>query len=102
MKPRARSSPLRDYMLELHAMGIKVTFYDGRPEVPDDKSQMFFVDIPKGYTIEQHVEILEKIHRAIRLSAELAAKEAPSKITRQVAASYVSRLKLFKDATDNK
>ena len=35
---KARNSPLRDYMLELHKRGIKVVFYEGRPEVPDDKS----------------------------------------------------------------
>lgn len=82
-------------MLELHKRGIKVTFYDGRPEVPADRSQMFFVEMPAGFSIEEHVEILANINRALKESAELAAKEPPAKLTRQVAAQYVSRLKMF-------
>lgn len=100
--PRAKNSPLRDYMLELHKMGIKVTFYEGRPEVLEDKSQMFFVEMPAGYSIEQHVEILRKIQSAIKLSAELVSKEPRAKLTRQVAANYVSKLKLFKEHSKNK
>ena len=96
---KARNSPLRDYMLELHKRGIKVTFYDGRPEVPGDRSQMFFVDMPKGYSIEEHVEILTKIHRAIKLSAEMAKDDPPARLTRQVAAQYVNRLKMFNEDT---
>ena len=100
---KARNSPLRDYMLELHKRGVKVVFYEGRPEIPDDKSQMFFVDIPKGYTIEEHVEILAKINEAIRKSAEMTKGDPPAKLTRQVAAQYVSRLKMFnEDAGRNK
>ena len=94
---KARSSPLRDYMLELHKKGVKVTFYDGRPEVPGDRSQMFFVDMPRGYSIEEHVEILAKIHEAVKRSAEMTKDDPPAKLTRQVAEQYVSRLKMFNE-----
>lgn len=97
--PRARNSPLRDYMLELYKRGIKVTFYEGRPEVPDDMSQMFFVEMPAGYSIEEHVEILAKINTAIKESAEMYKDLKPKKLTRQVASQYVSRLRKFKEDT---
>lgn len=98
-KARARNSPLRDYMLELHKRGIKVTFYEGRPENPDDRSQMFFVEMPTGYTIEDHVEILSEIQKALDRSATTSAAEGKGRITRQVAEDYVSRAKLFREQT---
>ena len=98
-KPKAKNSPLRDYMLELHKKGIKVTFYEGRPENPADRSQMFFVEMPAGYSIEEHVDILSKINKALNESAMMHKDDPPQKLTRQVAADYVSRVKLFKEQT---
>ena len=98
-KPKAKNSPLRDYMLELHKKGIKVTFYEGRPENPADRSQMFFVEMPAGYSIEEHVEILSKINKTLNASAETHKDDPPQKLTRQIASDYVTRLKLFKEQT---
>ena len=94
---KARNTPLRDYMLELHKKGIKVVFYEGRPDVPGDKSQMFYVEMPKGYSIEDHVDILANIDKAMKMSVDMTKGDPPAKLTRQVAAQYVSRLKLFNE-----
>jgi len=94
---KAKNSPLRDYMLKLYKLGIKVTFYEGRPENPADRSQMFFVEIPKGYSIEQHVDIIRNIHIAIKASAEMDQPKERGKLDRQTAMDYVKRLALFKE-----
>jgi len=99
---KARNSPLRDYMLELHKRGIKVTFYEGRPEVPADRSQMFFVEMPKGATMEEHVEILAKVNKALKDSAGLTEGLPEEKLSRRVAMEYVSRVKLFNEKTMNR
>lgn len=65
-------------MLELHKRGIKVTFYDGRPEVPADRSQMFFVEMPVGFSIEEHVDILANIDKAMKISVEMTKGDPPA------------------------
>lgn len=99
---RAADSPLRDYMLSLHRRGIKVTFCKGNEESPGDNSQFFRVEMPSGVDFGEYEEILTEIAKRVDESARLARERGTQKLTRQVAASYVSKVAEFRGNKCNK
>lgn len=80
---KAKDSPLRTKMLELHKAGIKVEF------VGEGDAQIFKV-VLGGQTMEAHCKILDEVWRAINASVLSASTE---KITRQSALSFVEGMK---------
>ena len=94
---RARQSPLRDLMLELHKQGIEVKFYGGRPGQPD--ADVFFVKMPEDSTIEEHIEILRRVDEAMQKSA---AAQPPQLLSYKSASAYVETVReLERDSSEN-
>lgn len=65
---RARQSPYRDLMLELHKQGVKVKFYSGR--AGQENADVFFVQLPESMDLEDSCEILRRIDEAMARSIE--------------------------------
>lgn len=84
---RARQSPLRDLMLSLHRSGIEVKFYAGRPGQPE--ADVFFVKMPEGKSMEDHVSVLQQISQALNESAEASP---PQLLSYQSATSFIERM----------
>lgn len=84
---RARQSPLRDLMLELHRLGIEVKFYDGRPGHPD--ADVFFVKMPAGFSMEETCKILSRIHKAMDESVGLRPQPL---LSYQSASAYIGQM----------
>ena len=85
-RARARQSPLRDLMLELHQRGVKVKFYAGRPGKPD--ADVFFVELPDSMDLEDSIEILSRIDDAMTLSS---TPKPRSRLSYDDAAFYVQQ-----------
>jgi hypothetical protein len=95
-RKRAKQSPLRDLMLELHSKGVTVKFYPGRPGQPD--ADVFYVSLPAGFGLENSVALLGQIDKAMIASSASTPKQ---KLTRESALSYVSRLEQMKRDVEN-
>lgn len=95
---RARQSPLRDLMLELHRLGIEVKFYDGRPGHPD--ADVFFVKMPAGFSMEETCKILSRIHKAMDESVGLRPQPL---LSYQSASAYIGQMdELERDSNEHK
>jgi hypothetical protein len=95
---RARQSPLRDLMLSLHRSGIEVKFYAGRPGQPE--ADVFFVKMPEGKSMEDHVSVLQQISQALNESAEASP---PQLLSYQSATSFIERMdELERDSNEHK
>ena len=91
---RARQSPLRDLMLSLHRSGIEVKFYAGRPGQPE--ADVFFVKMPEGKSMEDHVSVLQQISQALNESAEASP---PQLLSYQSAAAFVEQIQQLHNQT---
>ena len=80
---KAKNSPLRDKMLELHRAGVDVKF------IGENGAQVFKVVLGKQ-TMEEHIRILGEVWKAINTSATSVSTE---KLTRQTALSFVEGMK---------
>ena len=80
---KAKDSPLRNKMLELHRAGVDVKF------IGEGDAQVFKVILGKQ-SMEAHVKILDEIWRAINASASSVSTE---KLTRQSALNFVEGMK---------
>lgn len=80
---KAKDSPLRNKMLELHRAGVDVKF------IGEDEAQVFKVVLGKQ-TMEETEKILSDVWRAINASVLSASTE---KLTRQSALSFVEGMK---------
>jgi len=80
---KAKDSPLRDKMLELHRAGVDVKF------IGENGAQIFKVVLGKQ-AMKEHIKILDEIWRAINASVLSASTE---KLTRQSALSFVEGMK---------
>ena len=81
---KARNSPLRDKMLELHRKGVEVRF------IGEGSAQVFMVKIGRGVSLDDHFKLLEDIRRSINMSVNQANHE---KLTRQSAQEFVESMK---------
>lgn len=81
---KAKNSPLRDKMLELHRAGVDVKF------VGDDDAQIFVVKIERGVSLDQHFAMLEEIRRSIDRSIVCRSDK---RLTRQSAQKFVENMK---------
>lgn len=90
-RERARQSPLRDLMLELHQSGIEVKFCKGRPGW--EAADVFAVNLPAGLSLEESCSILARIYRAINESAE---SSPPRLLSYKTAASFVEQVQELK------
>lgn len=81
---KAKNSPLRDKMLELHRAGVDVRF------VGDDETQIFVINMKEGVEFSEYARILEEVRCSINRSVESAT---PAKLTRQSALSFVEGMK---------
>ena len=85
-------------MLDLHAKGVSVKFYPGRPGQPD--ADVFYVSLPAGFGLENSFALLSEIDKAMIASSSSTPKQ---KLTRESALSYVSRLdQMKKDIEDER
>ena len=80
---KAKDSPLRNKMLELHRADVDVKF------IGKDGAQVFKV-VLGGQSMEEHIDILSGVWRAISASAASVSTE---KLTRQTALSFVEGMK---------
>lgn len=80
---KAKDSPLRNKMLELHRAGVDVKF------IGEDGAQVFKVMLGKQ-TMEETEKILSDVWRAINASVLSASTE---KLTRQAALNFVEGMK---------
>lgn len=80
---KAKDSPLRNKMLELHRAGVDVRF------IGENGAQVFKVVLGKQ-TMEEHIRILGEVWRAINASVASVSTE---KLTRQSALSFVEGMK---------
>ena len=80
---KAKDSPLRNKMLELHRADVDVKF------IGKDGAQVFKVVLGKQ-TMEEHIRILGEVWKAINASAASVSTE---KLTRQTALSFVEGMK---------
>lgn len=80
---KAKDSPLRNKMLELHRAGVDVKF------IGEDGAQVFKVVLGKQ-TMEETEKILSDVWRAINASVLSASTE---KLTRQAALNFVEGMK---------
>lgn len=80
---RAKDSPLRNKMLELHRAGVDVKF------IGEGGAQVFKVVLEKQ-TMEEHLQILEDVWKAMGSSISSAST---GKITRQTALNFVEGIK---------
>ena len=80
---RAKDSPLRNKMLELHRAGVDVKF------IGEGGAQVFKVVLEKQ-TMEEHLQILEDVWEAMGSSISSAST---GKITRQTALNFVEGIK---------
>ena len=80
---KAKDSPLRNKMLELHRAGVDVRF------IGEDGAQVFKVVLGKQ-TMEETEKILSDVWRAINASVLSASTE---KLTRQAALNFVEGMK---------
>ena len=80
---KAKDSPLRNKMLELHRAGVDVRF------IGEDGAQVFKVVLGKQ-TMEETEKILSDVWRAINASVLSASTE---KLTRQTALNFVEGMK---------
>lgn len=80
---KAKDSPLRNKMLELHRAGVDVKF------IGENGAQVFKVVLGKQ-TMEEHIRILGEVWKAINTSAASVSTE---KLTRQTALSFVEGMK---------
>jgi len=99
---KAKNSPLRDYMLSLHKQGRAVSFCEGNGTDEADQKQRFFIKMPSGASMEEHLEILRLAFDAVASSADMSKSLDKQKLTRQLAASYIEKEQLFKKETSNK
>ena len=81
---KAKDSPLRDKMIELHRAGINVKFIGG------DEAQIFVIDMKKGVEFSEYARILEEVWCSINRAVESASH---AKLTRQSALSFVESMK---------
>ena len=81
---KARNSPLRDKMLELHKSGIDVKF------IGEGSAQVFLVKMGRGVSLDDHFKLLEDIRISIDKSVESARDQ---KLTRQSAQEFVESMK---------
>ena len=91
-RKKARNSPLRDLMIELHNQGITVKFYDGRPG--QENADVFFVQMPAGVSLAETCELLARIDRAMEQSVALSP--SPKKLTYASALSYTQQINEMK------
>ena len=80
---RAKDSPLRNKMLELHRAGVDVKF------IGEGGAQVFKVVLGEQ-TMEEHIKILDEVWRAINASADSVST---GKLTRQSALNFVEGMK---------
>lgn len=80
---KAKDSPLRNKMLELHRAGVDVKF------VGENGAQVFKVVLGKQ-SMEEHIKILDEVWKAINASADSVNTE---KLTRQAALNFVEGIK---------
>ena len=80
---KAKDSPLRNKMLELHRAGVDVKF------IGENGAQVFKVVLGKQ-TMEEHIRILGEVWKAKNTSATSVSTE---KLTRQTALSFVEGMK---------
>ncbi len=81
---KAKDSPLRDKMIELHRAGMNVKFIGG------DEAQIFVIDMKKGVEFSEYARILEEVRCSINRAVESAMH---AKLTRQSALSFVESMK---------
>ena len=80
---KAKNSPLRDKMLELHRAGVDVKF------IGENGAQVFKVVLGRQ-TEEERIKTLSDIWMAINASVDSVSTE---KLTRQTALSFVEGMK---------
>lgn len=80
---KAKDSPLRNKMLELHRAGVDVKF------IGENGAQVFKV-VLGGQSMDEHLQMLDDIWEAMGSSISSTSTE---KITRQAALSFVEGIK---------
>ena len=83
---RAKDSPLRDKMIELHSKGIEVKF------IGDKSSSVFRVTLG-SQTPEEHMDIVREVWEAIVSSCDREKSTDTKKLSRQDAISFVNGVK---------
>lgn len=81
---KAKDSPLRNKMLELHKSGVDVKF------IGEGNAQVFLVKIRRGVSLDDQFKLLEDIRVSINESVESARNQ---KLTRQSAQEFVESMK---------